>query len=258
MNRTTATEVSAVTFVFIPRLTKPEAGNPYYNTKSNGGYSTAIVGKPTDKGCNVLANCVGYAYGRFNEIAGSKEMKYLAPRNAELFVTIAKQQGLKVGTEPKLGAVICWQKGGTLNGTDGAGHVAVVEQINADGSIITSESGYNAKNPFWTQKRSKGNGSWGQGAGYKFLGFIYNPAVKDSSETACPYPEPTKTVRKGDTGTAVKWVQWQLIRRGYLRQSELDGDFGKITLGAVCAFQLESKLEVDGVCGAKTRAALKR
>ena len=243
---------------YIPRLTKPEAGNPYYNTKSNGGYSTAIVGKPTDKGCNVLANCVGYAYGRFNEIAGSKEMKYLAPRNAELFVQIAKQQGLTVGQTPKLGAIMCWQKGDTLNGSDGAGHVAVVEQINADGSIITSESGYNAAKPFWTQTRSKGNGSWGQGAAYKFLGFIYNPAVKDNAGTACPYPEPTKTVKKGDTGAAVKWVQWQLARRGYLRASEIDGDFQKITLGAVCAFQLENKLEVDGVCGAKTRAALKR
>ena len=25
-----------------PRLTKPEKGNPYYNTKANGGYSHAI------------------------------------------------------------------------------------------------------------------------------------------------------------------------------------------------------------------------
>lgn len=241
--------------MFKARLTKPEAGNPYYNTKSNGGYSTAIVGKPTDKGCNVLANCVGYAYGRFNEIAGSKEMEYLAPRNAELFVWLARQQGLTVGQTPKLGAVMCWQKGDTLNGDDGAGHVAVVEQINADGSVTTSESGWNAKNPFWTQKRSKGSGNWGQAAGYKFLGFIYNPAVKDD---ACPYKEPTKPVKEGDSGESVKWLQWQLIKHGYLRKSELDGDFGKITLGALCGFQLKSKLEVDGVCGDKTRANLKQ
>lgn len=51
---------------FIPRFTIPESGNPYYNTKSNGGYSEAIKGKPTKDGLNVLANCVGYAYGRFN------------------------------------------------------------------------------------------------------------------------------------------------------------------------------------------------
>ena len=62
--------------VFNPRMKKPEAGNPYYNTKSNGGYSDAIVGRPTDIGCNVLANCVGYAYGRFNEIGGYKNKCY--------------------------------------------------------------------------------------------------------------------------------------------------------------------------------------
>ena len=42
------------------RTTKPSAGNKFFNTKSNGGYSTCIQGSPTDKECNVLANCVGY------------------------------------------------------------------------------------------------------------------------------------------------------------------------------------------------------
>ena len=55
---------------FTPRLSRPESGNPYYNTRGNGGYSDAIKGKPTDPGCDVLANCVGYACGRFNEIGG--------------------------------------------------------------------------------------------------------------------------------------------------------------------------------------------
>ena len=53
------------------RTTKPESGNKFYNTVSKGGYSHCIVGYPTDKGCNVLANCVGYACGRFNEIIGT-------------------------------------------------------------------------------------------------------------------------------------------------------------------------------------------
>lgn len=48
---------------FTPRLTKPEAGNKYYITKAKGGWSTAIVGNPTDPDCNVLHNC--------NEIDGA-------------------------------------------------------------------------------------------------------------------------------------------------------------------------------------------
>lgn len=63
-------------------------------------------------------------------------------------------------------------------------------------------------------------------------------------------------IRKGDKGDKVKALQTALAERGYLRKSEIDGDFGKITLGAVCAFQLENGLEVDGVAGAKTQAEL--
>lgn len=45
---------------FKMRTSKPEAGNKYYITKANGGYSDAIKGSPTDKDCDVLSNCVGY------------------------------------------------------------------------------------------------------------------------------------------------------------------------------------------------------
>lgn len=159
--------------MFIPRLKKPESGNKYYNTPAKGGYAVgAILGKPTDSGCNVLANCVGYAAGRFNEILGADKWLYLLyPPNAEYFISMAAKQGLKTGTEPKLGAIICWEGIGSA-----AGHVAIVEQINADGSIVTSESGYNCKNPFWTTHRYKELGNWGQNATkYKFQGFIYQP-----------------------------------------------------------------------------------
>lgn len=172
-----------------PRLTKPEAGNKYYIRKANGGYSNAITGKPTDKDCNVLANCVGYAYGRFNEIGGYGYCKYLAPVNAENFIQY--KGSCKVGQTPKLGAVMVWRKGATLSGSDGAGHVAIVEKIISDTEVVTSESGYGSK-AFWTQTRKKGsNGKWGCGSAYTFLGFIYNPAVPD-------LPAVTPTVEKSN------------------------------------------------------------
>lgn len=164
---------------FTPRLTKPEKGNKYYNTKSNGGYSGAIKGSPTDSDCDVLANCVGYAYGRFNEIGGYGSCKYLSPVNAENFIQY--KGNLEVGQTPKLGACMVWQKGSTLFGSDGAGHVAIVEKIVSDTEVVTSESGYGASTPFWTQTRKKGAGNWGQSSAYKFLGFIYNPAVADNA-----------------------------------------------------------------------------
>lgn len=164
--------------VFKPRTTKPEAGNKYYITKSKGGYSNAIQGKPTDPDCDVLSNCVGYAVGRFNEIGGWGSCKYLSPVNAENFIQYAG--GLKVGQTPQLGACMVWRKGATLSNSDGAGHVAIVEKIISSTQIVTSESGWGASKPFWTQTRNKGNGNWGAGSGYTFLGFIYNPAVSDS------------------------------------------------------------------------------
>lgn len=237
---------------FTPRLTRPEAGNKYYIRVASGGYSTAILGKPVDKDCDVLSNCVGFAVGRFHEIANCPEFNLIMPVNAENIFANAKAHGLKTGSEPKLGAIIVWAKGKIGDSSDGAGHVAVVEQINADGSIVTSESGYGAKNPFWTTQRYKKSGNWGQSADYTFVGFVYQPDGDTN-----PYPEPKRALKKGAIGSDVKWMQYELIESGYLRENELDGAFGTITLGALLAFQFEHALEVDGVCGAKTRTVMK-
>lgn len=162
---------------FTMRTSKPTAGNKFYITTSRGGYSWCIQGKPTDSQCNVLANCVGYACGRFNEIIGA--MKYPSLNcNAENFIERAIQAGLEIGMTPKVGSIACWQKGNTLSGNDGAGHVAVVEKVYDNNHIYTSESGYGSS-AFWNSHRYNTNGRWGAGNGYTFRGFIYNPAVKD-------------------------------------------------------------------------------
>lgn len=165
---------------FKMRTSKPEAGNKYYITKANGGYSDAVQGSPTDSDCDVLSNCVGYAYGRFNEIGGYGYCKYLRPMNAENFIQYMGSS-LEVGQTPKLGACMVWQKGATLNGSDGAGHVAIVEKVVSDTEVYTSESGWGSSTPFWNKTRTKGSGNWGQGSAYTFLGFIYNPATAGAS-----------------------------------------------------------------------------
>ena len=177
---------------FTPRTTKPEAGNKYYIRKVSGGWSPAIKGSPADKDCDVLANCVGYAVGRFNEIGGYGCCKYLKAVNAENFIQY-KDAELKVGQTPKLGAVAVWRKGDTLSGSDGAGHVAIVEKIISDTEIVTSESGYGASKPFWTKTRKKGKGNWGADANFTFLGFIYNPAPCCQSSGTTAKTSSTKT-----------------------------------------------------------------
>ena len=158
------------------RTTKPGAGNKFYITKSKGGYSSCIQGSPTDSQCNVLDNCVGYACGRFNEIIGS--MKYPSLNcNAENFIERARNTyGLEISPVPTLGGIMVWQKGATLSGNDGAGHVAVVEKIIDSNTIYTSESGYGSS-AFWNSTRRNSNGRWGLGSGYTFRGCIVNPAI---------------------------------------------------------------------------------
>lgn len=177
------------------RTTKPKAGNKFYITKSAGGYSTCIKGSPTDSGCNVLANCVGYTSGRFNEIIGTYKYTTLNC-NAEYFIERAKKAGLEIGTTPKVGAIICWQKGKLDDGSDGAGHVAVVEKVNSDGSIYLSESAWKGS-AFYNTTRTNKNGRWGQSSAYTFRGFIYNPAIPDEPEPQ-PTPQPTDKLKVGD------------------------------------------------------------
>ena len=172
------------------RTTKPDSGNKFYNTVSNGGWSRCIVGKPTDKGCNVLANCVGYACGRFNEIIGSMKYPYLNC-NAENFIERAKQYGLEISDKPVLGGITVWKKGATLSGNDGAGHVAIVEKIIDNNTIYTSESGYDSS-AFWNSIRSNSNGRWGIGSGYSFRCFIYLPDdVQNAIDGGAPAPAPS-------------------------------------------------------------------
>ena len=175
-----------------PRLVIPEYGNPYYNTKSNGGFNPCALGNNShgqrQKGLNVLPNCVGYVVGRFNEIGSYGACKWLVARgNACDFIRIGQQQGLQISDAPTLGGCMVW-----AGGPGGYGHVAIVERIQGD-KIETSESEYYGK-AFTTYKRTGRN--WSEGcywmrSSYKYNGCVVNPAVKEDKpvtyEEFCKY-----------------------------------------------------------------------
>lgn len=212
---------------FTMRTTKPGAGNKYYIRKAQGGYSNAIYGKPTDSECNVLANCVGYAYGRFNEIGGYGYCKYLAPVNAENFMQY--KGSCEVGMVPKVGACMVWEGKGDL-----AGHVAIIEKVYDNNHVYTSESGYGSKNPFWNSHRYNNNGRWGCNSNYKFLGFIYNPAVKEEiieAPVRKSVDELAREVIRGDWGNGQDRKD-KLTAAGY-NYSEVQGRVNEILRGNV-------------------------
>lgn len=250
---------------FKARKTAPSTSNKYWQHTSKGGYNKCIL--ISGKSC--LPNCVGYAWGRWYELIGKAPKLSLA--NAENWYGYTAD-GYKRGKTPKLGAVICWRKGQVGVGSDGAGHVAVVEKVNDDGSILISESGYNSFR-FRTRTLKK---PYSIGSAYTFQGFIYcpidfevqktKPSAKVTfikgvqSATGTPVTGKAGTKTFGNTITVsatknnkhkiVKVIQTYLNYLGY-DCGEADGIAGTKFTNAVKKYQYAHGCVVDGEITAK-------
>lgn len=186
---------------FTMRTTRP-ANNKNFITRGSGGWNTCIKGNPRYQYADALANCVGYASGRFNEIINiareTTGCTYTTLNcNAVGFKERAEAAGLKTGSTPRRGAIMCWGKEGA------ARHVAIVERVNNSNSVYTSESGWGSSAIFWNSTRSNNNGRWGIGAGYYFRCFIYLPddvqkAIDAEEPTPTPQPTPSDKFNIGD------------------------------------------------------------
>lgn len=109
--------------------------------------------------------------------------------------------------------------------------------------------------------------AFGEGSGSTTL----KPALRQTGHD-CPYKEPIYTLyqnRYAMLPEYVRWLQWQLVRLGYLAakneagQDNIDGVFGKRTAVAVYAFQAEhpetyTTFSPDCKIGPLSRAVLKR
>lgn len=142
---------------FTPRLdTTGMAGSRYWYSNTNP-FEAAGFGMP---------NCTCYAWGRFWEINNQldhDETPIGITGNANTWYN--SSSAYQHGMTPKLGAIICFDGGPQLTG-----HVGVVEQINGDGSIVTSNSDYGGTY-FYTMTL---NPPYSSGT-LAFQGFIYNP-----------------------------------------------------------------------------------
>lgn len=173
---------------FTPRTTCPDSTSKYYNSNENplvsSGYGMFQNG----------GNCTAYAWGRFFEILGTRPKLYTG--NAGTWYGY-KNDGYERGSSPQLGAVACWSKPGA------AGHVAIVEQINSDGSIVISESGWQSLYKYgWIFRTSPQSPPNYYSSGYIFQGFIYNPAVKGMSDKLSEFIK----VAKSHVGEDGSWT----------------------------------------------------
>lgn len=158
---------------YVPRTTAPD---PYdlrwiSDEQQYGGYNRCIVIN-TATG-SVLPNCTGYVHGRWMEISGNTYCPLSVSNAANYYSYTA--DGMERGSEPRLGAVICFSTG--QGGQPG--HVAIVEEIVDADTIITSDSNYGAEY-FVMRTRTRAMGwNWWSGSDLVFQGFIYNPNIKN-------------------------------------------------------------------------------
>ena len=158
-----------------------------------------------------LPNCTCYAWRRFWEISDPNNAYINRPN---LSLGNGKdwwgytQDGYERGQIPALGATICFapSSGSTRNG-----HVGVVEEIRANGVIVTSNSDYpTTLNPqgryFYTETLTPdANGKYHHDV-YTSQGFIYNPWAEQ------PEP-PTIEKKKEKFPWPVAWHHWNNFKK---------------------------------------------
>ena len=226
-----------------PRLKAPSTTDKNYLHYTKGGYNYCIH----ISAGSCLPNCVGYAWGRWRELLGKKHN--LSKANAENWWANTGD-GYKRGQTPKVGAVMCWRKGKAGVASDGAGHVAVVEQVHADGSVTYSNSNYGGTR-FYTRTAKP---PYKLGSAYTFQGFIYLPVEFDEDDFL---PE-RGYFKKGDKHENVGKVATFMRNTFpmYTSKLALGNTYGKYIIAAITEFQGRTGLKQDGLLGAETLAML--
>ena len=153
----------------ISNTTPVKTGSKYFYEKSYNRFAQDNLWMP---------NCTCYAAGRAAEISTLPLGREVPGGNAKTWWTTTTWN--KSTTIPKVGAICVW---GSPSST--YGHVAIVERINEDGTVVISQSNYTRasaakmnENYFQTKTVSLQAGKSGT-IGIPFLGYIYNPYVND-------------------------------------------------------------------------------
>lgn len=152
-----------------------------------------------------LPNCTCYAWGRFWEISDPLNTGVNRPNlslgNAKEWWAYT-QDGYERGQIPALGATICFAP---VQGSTRVGHVATVEQIGANGVIVTSNSDYGGRYFYTETLTPDANGKYHHDV-YTSQGFIYNPWADQ------PIPPTPTSIKKKKFPWVVAWHHWNNFR----------------------------------------------
>lgn len=156
-------------------------------------------------------------------------------------------------TTPQPGDQVFFYVSGGIN------HTGIVETVN--GSQFTTIEGNTSD--MVARRTYYINGSTVAGFGRPKWSLVtngqYTPGSSSSTTPTTPTTPTTTLLKHGSRGEAVKTLQQNLIKLGYdCGPDGADGQFGYNTLKAVTKFQKEHNLEVDGVVGPLTQAAIQK
>lgn len=135
---------------------------------------------------------------------------------------------------------------------------AIAESLNF--MRIPAWSGWQSKynrREFWHYQFTPKGLTWDE-AMRQIKGAVPGAAATAATAPAAvtPTPPAKKIYGLNDRGDAVSDIQAKLAAKGFLPLEEVDGIFGAKTKAAVGAFQRSQKLSADGLVGPNTRAKL--
>lgn len=133
---------------------------------SNNSYSTCTDAGYTDHGYAANSstsywgmysghNCTNYVASTLQNVNGAMAVTGLG--NAKDWATNAANKGVTVNSTPAKGAVAQWNANAGTASADG--HVAYLEDVKADGTLVLSDDTYSA-GPFRWRELSPGSSSW--------------------------------------------------------------------------------------------------
>ena len=139
------------------------------------------------------------------------------------------------------------EKRGYHDGKGNASHMGISTYPKGEGAIASSASRGKVAESKFKEKSIPG--------GWNMVG-LYDQIIFDYGVAPDPVVVWRPTLRKGDKGEDVEYVQKILADNGYdIGKAGVDGDFGRATEEAVKRFQRDHGLDPDGIVGPLTYVA---
>lgn len=160
----------------------PNKLDRFFISRANGGLSPNQ--RINERDGYVVPNCTGYANGWFSKEAYQLNANeencydYFRFEAQNFWWQVTDPAGhyygkFETSKDPVEGGMMVWSDSVKHNG-----HVAIVDSVNADGTVTVANSAAGGKE-YETETLSNKNGRWGYGGAYSYLGCIHNPGVHE-------------------------------------------------------------------------------